>query len=294
MRFKSLKVFAGIAVFIILSQAGCQKNEAVKKEEVQIMPVKVEKIGLRDVYMTLEYVGNIEAQDEVMIYPKVTGKVMQKIKEEGILVEKGDIIAYVDRDEVGLTFEKAPVESPLKGVIGRVYVDIGSNVSQQTPVALVVNMDRVNINLNIPEKHLPRVSIGQEANIYADAYPREVFKGMVTKMSPVLDLETRSAPIEITIGNKDHRLKSGMFVKVFLVVEEHKDMPVVLKEAIMGKDPDFYVYVVKDNKAVLRDVKLGIRQNEYFEVREGLKEGDLAVIMGQQRLKEGAEVKIDI
>ena len=289
-----MKVFAGIAVFIILSQAGCQKNEAVKKEEVQIMPVKVEKIGLRDVYMTLEYVGNIEAQDEVMIYPKVTGKVMQKIKEEGILVEKGDIIAYVDRDEVGLTFEKAPVESPLKGVIGRVYVDIGSNVSQQTPVALVVNMDRVNINLNIPEKHLPRVSIGQEANIYADAYPREVFKGMVTKMSPVLDLETRSAPIEITIGNKDHRLKSGMFVKVFLVVEEHKDMPVVLKEAIMGKDPDFYVYVVKDNKAVLRDVKLGIRQNEYFEVREGLKEGDLAVIMGQQRLKEGAEVKIDI
>jgi multidrug efflux pump subunit AcrA (membrane-fusion protein) len=287
------KVIVATISFVILL-AGCEEKKPVKNKGAEIVPVKAIQVELRDAYRTLEYVGNIKAQDEVMVYPKVSGKIIEKIKEEGKFVEKGEAIAYIDRDEVGLKFEKAPVESPLKGVIGRVYVDIGSSVAPQSPVALVVNMDSVKIDLNIPEKHIPLISLDQQADVYVDAYQGERFTGKVTKISPVLDLETRSAPITITIENKDHQLKSGMFAKVFLLVEEHKAVPIVLKEAIMGKSPNFYVYVVINGKAFLRDVKLGMRQNEYFEITEGLKQGDLVVIMGQQRLRDGIEVRVEM
>lgn len=280
-----------IFVFCILNfLSGCtKKQEAIKKDE--IIPVKAMKVELRDIYKALEYVGNIKAQDEVIVYPKVSGKVIEKLREDGSEVEKGDAIFYINRDEIGFKFENAPVESPLDGIVGRVYVDIGSSVTPQTPVALVVSMDKVKIDLSIPEKYIPQVLLGQNAAIIVDAYA-EKFKGVVTKISPVLDIDTRSAPAEITVDNKGHRLKSGMFARVSLIIDKSKAVPVVLKESIMGKAPDAYVYVIEGNKAILRNVKLGIRQDGYFEVKEGVKEGDLVVIMGQQRLKDGTSVKV--
>lgn len=281
-----------LALLICLAVAGCGKSGARKEKEATI-PVRVMKVNLEDLTRALEYVGNIEGQDEALVYPKVTGKIIEKVKEDGSPIAKGEVIAYIDRDEVGLKFEKAPVESPLSGIVGRVYVDIGSSVTPQTAIALILSIDTAEINLDIPEVYLPKVSLGQEADVTVDAYPDGQFTGKVTKISPIVDLATRTAPIEIMIENKDHRLQSGMFADIKLNIEEKKQVPVILREAVIGKEPNTYVYVVPDGKASLRKVKLGIRQGPYYEVREGLKEGDRVVIMGQQKLRDGSLVEAE-
>ncbi len=274
---------------VVAGIAGCGGKETGRAKKEETIPVKVMRLELKDLHDALEYVGTID-QDEVTVYPKVSGKIIEKVKEEGSPIGKGDIIAYIDRDEVGLKFEKAPVESPLRGVVGRVYVDIGTNVTTQTPIALVASDVNVDINLSIPEKYLPRISVGQEADITVDAYPDKVFKGRITKVSPIVDIDTRTAPIQITIDDRKHLLQSGMFAKVKLILAEHKDVPVVLKEAIMGKAPDTYLFTAENGRAVLKKVTLGIREGPYFEVTEGVRKGDMVVIMGQQRLKDGVSV----
>ncbi len=274
--------------------AGCGasnvEKSAAAKEAVPVRVIKVERKALQNI---LDYVGNVKAQEEAFVYPKVSGKIIEKLKEEGSRVSKGETLVYIDRDEVGFQFEKAPVESPLTGIVGRVNVDIGTSVTPQTAVALVVDMDRAKIELDIPEKYLPMISLGQEARITVEAYPDEKFTGKVSKISPVLDLETRTAPIEIVIDNPDHRLKSGMFAQVELVIEEHKDAAVILKEAILGKEPDLYVYVVEGEVARRRNIKTGIHYGQEYEITEGLKEGEMVVIMGQQRLYDGTSVIIE-
>ncbi len=269
---------------------GCSSQEDKVAPQAAV-PVRVVKIELQKLQETLDYTGDIKAQDEAVIYPKVSGKVIEKVKEDGALINKGEAILYIDRDEVGLKFEKAPVESTLTGLLGRVYVDIGENVTSGTPVALVVSADKVKIELDIPEKYLPKITTGQEAQISVDSWPNDNFTGSVTKVSPVIDLSTRTAPVEITVPNLDYRLKSGMFAKVRLVTEARDNIPVVLREAIMGHEPDNYVFVVENKKAVFQKISLGIRQGPYFEVRDGLKEGDLVVIMGQQLLSNGTAVE---
>jgi len=283
-----------LIVISVLVGAGCVPEEQKKQEAPQVIPVRVEKVRARDLQKALEYTGNIKAQNEVLVYPKVSGKIIEKIKGDGMLVLKGETIAYIDRDEVGLIFERAPVESPLSGVIGRVYVDIGAHVLSTTPVALVVNMEKVQINLDIPEIYLPKVFLGQEATISVDAYPDEEFKGQVTKISPVVNLQNRAAPIEITIDNLDARLKSGMFAKVSLVVENRSNVPVILKEAIMGKMDNLYVYAVRDNKAFRRNILLGIHDGPFYEVTQGLQEGEMVVVVGQQRLYDNALVAVEM
>ena len=292
---KRLAVFILIPLFLLIF--GCQqkaeKKEA-KKEVQETIPVKVSRVEPKELNEVLEYVGNIKAQDEAIVYPKVSGKISAKVKVDGERVKKAETLAYIDRDEVGLKFEKAPVESPLDGIIGRVYVDIGQNVNSQTPIALVVDIDKVKIDLDIPEKYIPKVSSGLEAEITVDAYPQEVFVGKVTKISPVVSLENRAAPIEITLDNQDQRLKSGMFASVSLIIEKHPSAPVILKEAILGKVPDTYVYLIDNNKAVMKRITLGIHAGPYYEVREGIKEGDLVVIVGQQRLYDNAPVTVEM
>lgn len=281
-----------ILIFFFIFTTGCRQKEEKAKAN-NIIPVRVSVVQLETLSETIDYVGDIKAQDEAIVYPKVGGKIIEKVKADGNSVNKGETIAFIDRDEVGLKFERAPVESPLSGIVGRVYVDIGQNVTSQTPVALVVNMDTARINLDIPEKYLHRISLNQEAKISVDAFPKDTFSGFVKKVSPVVDLTTRTAPVEITADNKDHRLSPGMFAKLSLVIQERKNIPAILKEAVMGHGPDLYVYIIENKKAVLKKVTLGIRQGPYYEVEEGLKEGDLVVIMGQQRLYEGAQVNIE-
>jgi hypothetical protein len=62
----------------------------------------------------------------------------------------------------------------------------------------------------------------------------------------------------------------------------------------MGKEPDNYVYLIENNKAMTKKIILGIHDGPYYEVREGIKEGDLVVIVGQQRLYDNAPVTVEI
>lgn len=278
------------AVITMTMLFGCRPKEVKQANGPSAIPVVVSTAKLQDISEVINYAGDVKARDEVKIYPKVTGKIIEKVKDQGDAVSKGTAIAYIDRDEVGLKFERAPVESTLNGFVGRVFVDVGANVNPQTPVALVVDMDAVKIYLDVPEMYLPSIALGQAAAVSVDTWPGEQFSGKVTKISPVIDLATRTAPIEILVDNQDHRLMSGMFANVELVLETHKNVPAVFREAIMGKNHDVYVFVVENQKAVLKKVALGLRQGALYEVKEGLKEGDKVVVMGQQRLYEGASV----
>lgn len=276
----------------VLLVAGCQQK-ALQEKEHEVISVKAVAVVPVELNESVDYVGDIRAQDEAQVYPKVSGKVIEKVKEDGSPVNKGDTLLYIDRDEVGLKYERAPVESPLAGVVGRLYVDIGQNVTPQTPVALVVNMSRMKITVDIPERYLPAVSVGQGAEIEVDAYPQQKFAGVITKVSPVVDLGTRTAPVEVTLENPHGLLKSGMFARVKLIIGVRKDALTVLKEAIIGKEPDTYVYTVRDGRAALRKVALGIRQGPYYEITQGLQAGDRVVIMGQQKLYDGAAVSVE-
>lgn len=280
-----------ILLLAALATPGCGRKAEEKKETI---PVRAMRIDTRSVSRTLDYASTIEAWDRAEVFPKVSGKILEKLKEDGAPVAKGEPIAYIDRDEVGFKFEKAPVESPLTGVIGRVYVDKGTNVTAQTAVAVVVDIDRVKVHLDVPEKFLPQVSIGQTARVRVEAYPEEVFTGTVSRISPVVETETRTAPVEIAIDNPGHRLKPGMFAGIQLVLDRRENVPSVVKEAVIGREPHAYVFVVNGGVARMRDVELGIHENDRIEVRKGLQAGDLVAVMGQERLRDGSAVSVEV
>ncbi len=281
-------VFCVIISLAVLS-AGCGSKPQQAQQE-QSIPVKTDTIVLKDIQETIDYVGDIRALDEVWVYPKVSGKIIEKRKNEGAAVSKGEVVAYIDRDEVGEKYEPAPVESPISGTVGRIHVDIGTQVTPQTAIALIVNMSSMTIDLNIPEKYLGSIHLGHKASLSVDAYPDSAFSGEISKISPVVNPALRAAPVEITVSNPDAQLQSGMFARVRIVMREFSGVPVIMKEALLGSAPDNYVYVVDAGKARKRPVKTGVRQAGYVAVSEGLRQGDKVVVLGQQQLYDGVAV----
>jgi membrane fusion protein (multidrug efflux system) len=159
---------------------------------------------------------------------------------------------------------------------------------------MVVDMEEVEIQLNIPEKYLPKIKLGQTALVSVDSYPDVAYMGAVTRISPVVDITTRTALIEITIDNAEYHLKPGMFAKVKLVVGVEKNVPLVRKEAVLGRGDYAYVYVVEDGVVRKRKIRADMRQGEYYGLRGEVNEGDLVIIMGQQKLRDGSAVEVEI
>jgi len=270
--------------------AGCAKKQPQKEVKFPVSAVAVTRGDLKEF---LFYVGDIIAKDKAIVYPKVTGKIVEELVREGDLVKKGDILAYIDRDEVGFKFEKAPIESPIDGIIGIVKIDKGVTVSPQTPIVLIVDIDIVKVKVNVIERELPRIKDGQPAEIKVDAYPREVFKGFIDRISPVVDLTSRTSPVEIKIFNSDHRLKPGMFARIKILVGERENVLLVPRDAILKENGSRYIFVVsEDNKAHYQKIEMGLCQDNMFEVVSGLDEGDVVVTMGNTRLEDGDVVEI--
>ena len=273
-----------------ISLSGCAKG---KREKVDAIPVAGVQVKSGNLMETLFYVGDIKAQDEAEVYPRVSGKLLENTVKEGDRVKKDDTVAFIDRDEIGFEFEKSPVESPIEGIIGMVYLDRGVSVSSNTAIAKVVDMDIVKIRVDVVERDLPKLKVDQVAQIYVDAYPKRFFEGVVDRVSPVVDLASRTALVEIKIPNKDYRLKPGMFARVKILIREREGVLTIPRDAVIKEDSSNYVFVVKNNNKVYRQkIEVGLRENNKFEVINGLSEGEIVVTMGNTRLKEGDTVEI--
>jgi multidrug efflux pump subunit AcrA (membrane-fusion protein) len=289
-----------VIVFILgIGYAVRTRKEMIKektKEDVSeaFVPVAIEEVKSGNLESVLSFVGDIKGEDQVAVYSEATGRLSRYLVEEGSRVEKDQVIALVDRAVTGMEFEEAKVKSPLSGTVGRLYLDKGSTIGLETPVALIARMDRVKVEFSIPEKDMVKASKGQEVRVKVDAYPDRTFNGKVTRLSPVVDSLTRSAYAEVTLSNPHHQLKPGMFAEISIVIASSKGVMVVAKEGILEdlNSGSSFVFVVEGGSAVKRYIETGIFQEGLVEVKSGLSFGEKMIVSGHHYLKGGEKVEV--
>ena len=290
---KNLKLILLLSVYcsIFTVLVGCGKKAAeIKKSAVPVEVAAAQKIELEEI---LQFTGDIEGKSQVQVYPKVTGKLIEYKVKEGERVEKKDVIALIDRDVTGFKFEPAPVEAPISGILAKTYLDNGDSVNPQIPIAVVADMDKVKVKIEVTEVDYSKVKTGQPAKITVDAYPNKEFTGRLSKLSALISQQTRTATAEISISNPEHLLIPGMFACVGLSVKKYKALAIPY-DAILRLPGTgvYYCFMVKENKAQKVFVKLGMRKDNWQEIKEGLKEGDLVILSGHGILKTGLSVEI--
>jgi len=292
-----MKKIIAVVVIVILAAWGihrlsANKEGALASVEKDRFNVTLETVQIRDLKQELLISGSIKALEEAVLFPRVQGKLLKNVLREGAAVKKGETVSLIERDEVGAVYEPVVVPSTITGVVGRVYLDAGANVTITTPIAFVVNQTQVRVLLDIPERYVGQIYKGQKATFTVESLQGQVFEGVVNIISPVVDSTTRTMAIELLADNPKWLLKSGMFAKVNIVLAA-KDGAVSITSTNIFKDDagKSYVLVVSGDKAVRKDVKLGFIDGDYTEVASGLAPGDKVVnfVFG---LKDGSKIKI--
>jgi RND family efflux transporter MFP subunit len=196
-------------------------------------------------------------------------------------------------EELRINLQNTSVISPVDGFVGKRNVDAGAMVSQNQPIASVVDISKLRMVSNIIEKDLRMVTVGDSADVEVDAYPGETFRGHIARVAPVLDPSTRTASMEVEVPNASFKLKPGMYARVNLTVEERKGVLTAPKNAVIDFESKRGVWMPSsDNHAQFVAVELGIEDADRVEIRSGLKEGDRIVTTGAAAVKNNDQLVI--
>ncbi len=192
------------------------------------------------------------------------------------------------------------IRAPFAGYIAERNLDPGAYVSGTTAststvsrgILSVHDVETVRTLIEVVEKDVPLVKVGQRADVRAEAYPNEVFEGRVTRIVQALNRATRTMTVEVDLPNKDHRLKGGMFARVEVLVGKHPQAIQIPLDAVSRLEESQYVYVVKDGKAHQVPVELGALAENRIEVLKGLAGDEQLIVSGKDLVSEGIPVQV--
>lgn len=187
----------------------------------------------------------------------------------------------------------ATVRSPIEGNVTERFLEVGSLASPQTPVARIVNIDKVKVEVGLIDDEVKRIRVGQEVVLKVDAFHEKEFVGQVTAVGSQADARTLTFPVRVEWENKEGRLLPGMIARLLIKVEHHTDVLVVPREIIRDEGGRLVVFVVEGSVAKKRSLTLGPRRRESVIVSSGLKPGEKVVCVGHEILDDGLKVQID-
>lgn len=189
--------------------------------------------------------------------------------------------------------ENTQLISPIDGIVTARNYDNGDMYSAGKPLLTVQKIVPVKLMIHVSEGFYTQVKEGMPVKIHLDVYKDETFTGKVSLIYPTIDAATRTFPVEITLDNKDMRVRPGMFARV--TIDFGTERRVVLPDLAVVKQTgsgDRYVYVYNDGKVDFVKVELGRRTDTRYEVLSGVSDGARVVVAGQSRLYNGAEVTV--
>lgn len=190
--------------------------------------------------------------------------------------------------------DNANLKSPISGVVTARNFDNGDLYSGAMPILTVMQIQPVKIVINVPESNFKDIKLGMKVDVTTEVYEDKVFAGKVSLIYPTIDEKTRTFAVEITIANQNGNVRPGMFARASINFGNAKRVVVpdnsIIKRAGSG---DRYIYVVNnDGTVTYNKVELGRRLGSEYELLSGVKDGDIVVVSGHTKLKDGAHVQI--
>jgi len=182
------------------------------------------------------------------------------------------------------------IRAPFSGRVGLRNVSVGSFVSPTTVITTLDDTSVIKLDFSVPEVFLTTLKEGLQINARTTAYADASFSGKVSSIDSRLDPISRAVLVRATIENRDGRLKPGMLMTVNLMRAEAPAL-FIPEQALVPEGERKFVFSVRDDKAVRLEVKTGRRRPGAVEILDGVSEGDVVVVEGTQKIRDGVPVK---
>lgn len=189
-------------------------------------------------------------------------------------------------------YERGFLHSPINGVVNYLHVDVGEFVERGKPVADIVNVDKIKININVPELDVRYLRPRQKTMVTVDAFPGRRLTGTIDFVAYKADPATKTFHVKVLIENPKREIRPGMIARVAFLRRVIPDALVVPLFALVDKGGERIVFVEKDGVVYARTVSIGIIEGDRVQISEGLAVGDHVIVSGQTEVEEGMQVQV--
>ena len=243
--------------------------------------VIVQEVQKSKFYKSIETFGTAIAQNS-KTYRIKKDDVVGNLRIENRFVKKGEIIAALKNSN--------NITADFAGKLGKREIAQGVLGSD----SLIITLDdlkKIVIDIKIPESYVGILKPGLKAEISSSAFSGKIFKGRVSSISSRIDPSTRSILARISVNNKNFEIIPGQLMTVKIIYNEINQIGVP-ESAVTIQGNTAFVYIVKNNTAEQRDIKIGNRNFGKVSVLSGIKEGDLVISEGVSKVRNKTKVKI--
>ena len=306
-KIKKSTLIIAAACVAVLFVGFCMLNFAPKKSgfpggpggpgfggEMAEVTVRTMTAQVATLHDYVETNGEIECESSVDCYPDIGGKVARVYVSLGDRVWKGRALAEVDPNEPGTYFINSVVYAPIGGMITSTPKEVGTTVTTTSSITTIGDVSRLQIRAKVPERYVAFLKIGLKADIILEAYPEETFTAAVTKVSPVVDPDSRTKEILLRFDQSDPRINAGMFAKITLFTADYEGEITIPSNAVVektGGKQNVFVLAPGGSSVLLREVETGKSVDTMIQIISGLNEGERVVTEGMTSLSDGAPVR---
>jgi membrane fusion protein (multidrug efflux system) len=201
-------------------------------------------------------------------------------------------LAATDYEQIKVRYNQGFPRSPITGIINHLYVDTGEFIDTGKPIADIVNIDRIKINVRVPELDIRFVLVGQKTPVKIDAFPERDLSGKVDFVAFKADPATKTFLIRTLIDNPFGDIRPGMIARVAFVRRVITDALVAPLFVLVDKGGERLLYVEEDGLAQSRTVSIGVIQGDRVQITSGLKPGDHLIVKGHTEVEDGMKVSV--
>jgi RND family efflux transporter MFP subunit len=195
-------------------------------------------------------------------------------------------------DSARLNLSRCTILSPMEGVVDRIYIENGTFLSPGDPVAQILQIDRLKIEVGIPESDVDAVRKLKYFDMTIDALAGKTCTGEYHYLYKTSDSMARLYNLEIKVDNADGQILPDMFVRVEVVKQQDPRGLAVPIYSLVTVDQKTGVFVEKEGIVHFRPVKTGFLDGWKTQVAQGLEPGEHVVVVGHRIIEDGERVRV--
>ena len=209
-----------------------------------------------------------------------------------------------DESALGAQIGRKVIRAPFSGRLGIRGVNLGEYLAPGTTITVLEDIQTVYTDFTLPQQQLGDLKVGMRVRTLEPGRDALIAEGSISAIEPAVDTVTRTVRVRASVPNKDEKLRSGMFVKVEVVLPEQQSIVAIPATAVVHASFGDSVFCVEEKKLVgpgdkpgkvarQQFVKLGDARGDYVSILAGIKPGDIVVTAGAFKLRNGIPIVIN-
>jgi len=244
-------------------------------------PLAQAQAQLKEAEAALQKLLNSTYTQDVAAAEAAYQKAVAGPTEEDLIIAQASVdTAQVNLEQAKLKLKNAQLIAPFGGIVTAVNIQPGQQAGTSTAAIELADTDHLEIVVNMSEVDLPKLKVGQDAEITLDALPGKILAGKVTQIAPagVLQQGVVNYPVTIALTTLDSAVKAGMTANLSVIVERKENVLVVPNRAIRTQGRQRIVTVAYEGQQIQVPVQTGMSNEAQTEITGGLKEGDEVIL----------------